>query len=229
MDRRRRRHGLPGLNSATLNKEIWESWDWSAQGEEWTWSPAWKESLIRCVLEAEIPADADVLEIGPGGGRWTEPLLARARKYIGVDISASCVEHCRSRFGGNSKATFTVGSGRDLAAAGDGSVDAIWSFDAFVHMNAPEVGAYVEEFVRVLRPGAIAVVHHGGVGGADGGWRSTLTDSAFKDLVLRCGLRVERSFDRWEHAGAVHTLAFGDRITVIRKPDTSATKAAAAA
>ena len=45
MDRRRKRKGLPGLNSARMNKLIWEAWDWEAGGEEWTPSPEWKHTV----------------------------------------------------------------------------------------------------------------------------------------------------------------------------------------
>src|SRR5260370_1123139 len=55
MDRGRRRKGIPGLNSLALNKAIWESWDWTAGGEEWTSSDAWKASVIRCVLHRYLP------------------------------------------------------------------------------------------------------------------------------------------------------------------------------
>jgi SAM-dependent methyltransferase len=213
---RKRRH-IPGLNSPTLNKAIWETWDWSVQGDEWTQSPQWKDSVRHAVLERELPTDADFLEIGPGAGRWTEYLLERARRYEGIDISNSCVEYCRNRFGDDSRATFTLGSGHDLVNVADNSIDAIWSFDAFVHINATEVEGYIGEFARVLRPNGVAVIHHGGVGGAMGGWRSNLTAKAFHDMVCKHGLLLERSFDQWSDAGMVHTVAYGDRIAVIRK------------
>lgn len=222
MDRMRRARGIPGLNSATLNKEIWEGWDWSAEGEEWTHSPQWKQSLIRYVLEAEIAPNTAILEIGPGGGRWTGALLERASRYTGVDISSACVDHCRKKFGGNPRATFVVGSGRDLTAVADASIDAIWSFDAFVHINREEVESYTREFVRVLKPGAVAVIHHGAVGGKQGGWRSNLTEAALRQMLATQRLILERSFDRWSDGQAVQTLAFGDQISVIRKPPLAA-------
>lgn len=218
LDRMRRARRLPGLNSATLNKAIWEAWDWSANGDEWTSSPESKQAFIRGVLQREIPLEQDILEIGPGAGRWTGPLLQRARRYIGVDISSTCVDHCRKRFGNDARVTFVVGSGRDLAAVANESIDTIWSHDAFVHINAAEVAGYVEEFGRVLRPGAAAVIHHGGVGGAAGGWRSNLTAEALEEMVKRRGLLLEKSFDHWVDGSAVHSLDYGDRIAVIRKP-----------
>jgi SAM-dependent methyltransferase len=217
MDRLRRERNIPGLNSAALNKHIWEAWDWSAQGEEWNESEAWKQSLIRCVLQACIPFDCSILEIGPGGGRWTEPLLQRARDYVGVDISATCVEHCRKRFANDPRAKFFVGSGRDLAEVTTGSIDAIWSFDVFVHINAAEVAGYVEEFVRVLRPGGIAVIHHGAVGGSAGGWRSNLTAAALQKMLADRNLDAEQVLAQWSDGGEIRKLAFGDLITVICK------------
>jgi SAM-dependent methyltransferase len=228
LDRLRRARRLPGLNSATLNKAIWEAWDWSASGDEWTTSPEWKQALVRGVLQREILGLQDVLEIGPGAGRWTGYLLERARRYIGVDISSTCVDHCRKRFGDDARTTFVVGSGRDLATIEDSSIDAIWSYDAFVHINATDVASYVEEFRRVLRPGAMAVIHHGGIGGAAGGWRSNLTADALQHMVTRCGLSLEKSLDHWVDADTVFSLSYGDRIAVIRKSAGAAQAASAA-
>src|ERR1700692_3869463 len=76
--------GVPGVNSTRMNKQIWETWDWKSKGDEWTLSPAWKESIVRSILRPNIPAASDVLEIGPGAGRWTEYLLSIAGSYVGV-------------------------------------------------------------------------------------------------------------------------------------------------
>lgn len=214
MDRRRRTRGLPGLNSRALNKEIWEAWDWSAAGEEWSGSPELKDSLIRCVLDKHIRPGSRVLEIGPGGGRWTGALLARAEDYLGVDIAAACVAHCRQRFANEPRARFAVGSGTDLAAAADGSMDAIWSVDVFVHINRAEADLYASEFRRVLRPGGVGVIHHGGVRGAKGGWRSDLTAETFEQTLSRHGLQVLQSFAEWKDGESLHRLDYDDLITV---------------
>jgi len=218
MHRLRRERNLPGLNSAALNQHIWNSWDWSAQGDEWSSSEEWKQSLIRNVLRPNIRRDTALLEIGPGAGRWTEALLELARSYVGVDISVSCIEHCRKRFEQTPHAQFIVGSGRDLAGIASGSIDTIWSFDVFVHINAMEVATYVQEFDRVLRPGGIAVIHHGAVAGTGGGWRSDLTAAAFQSMLTAQGLRIQRILLQWNDGAEIHKLTFGDQITVIEKP-----------
>jgi SAM-dependent methyltransferase len=218
MDRLRRSRNLPGLNSAALNKQIWEAWDWRAGGDEWTESEEWKQSLIRCVLNREMPQDCSILEIGPGGGRWTGPLLERASAYVGVDISATCIDHCRGRFGQVRHARFIVGSGRDLAQVADRSIDAIWSFDVFVHINRAEVAAYASEFLRVLRPGGTAIIHHGAVGGAQGGWRSNMTGDEFASILRQNNLQIVKTLDQWADDTRTYPLRFGDLITVFTAP-----------
>lgn len=215
MDGLRRKRNIPGMNSAALNKEIWESWDWSSGGDEWSESEQWKQSVIRRVLQGQIQNGSSILEIGPGAGRWTEPLLGLAREYIGIDISSSCIAHCRARFAGDSRAKFHVGSGSDLAAVADRSIDAIWSFDVFVHINSAEVDGYIRDFARVLRPGGVAIVHHGAVGGAGGGWRSNLTFASFEEIVRRHHLHVKSSFAQWADEDVVYQVKTGDLITVI--------------
>lgn len=218
MDSLRKKNGNPGMNSKALNKAIWEAWDWGAAGEEWTPSEAWKDSLIRCSLERYIPAGVEVLEIGPGGGRWTEPLIKRAKTYTGVDISESCVQLCREKFAAASNAKFAVGSGSDLKGIPDNSVDALWSFDVFVHINQAEVEAYANEFRRVMTPGATGVIHHGSAGGTHGGWRSNLTHDAMLKLLRDRGFEIVDSFLEWQDNGTTHQAGlYKDVITVFRR------------
>jgi SAM-dependent methyltransferase len=219
MDRLRKARNLPGLNSAALNKEIWEAWDWRAGGDEWSKSEEWKQSLIHCVLERELPRDCSILEIGPGGGRWTAALLDRATDYVGVDISSTCVEHCAARFGQIKHARFMVGSGRDLAQIADQSIDAIWSFDVFVHINRAEVAAYAREFLRVLRPGGTAIIHYGAVGGAQGGWRSNLTGDEFASILRQYNFHVVKTLDQWADDARTYPMNFGDLICVFTAPE----------
>lgn len=219
MARRRIRKRLPGLNSAEMNRLIWNSWDWSAAGEEWTPSPEWKTSVIEQVLRPNIPGGGVVVEIGPGGGRWTEELQKRASRLTGLDISQACVDTCKARFADCANVEFRVSSGTDLAGVGDNSVDSIWSFDVFVHINEKELRAYAAEFARVLKPGGGGVLHHGTAGGSTGGWRSDVTDTRMSEVLREAGLTVVDQFRSWSDAdGTEHEAGlYDDAITVFRK------------
>ena len=214
----RTKNGLPGMNSVAMNKVIWESWDWSGKGEEWSPSPEWKQSVLRTLLVPNIPEGSAVVEIGPGGGRWTGDFQARASKLTGIDISEACVRECEKRFAGCGNVEFRVGSGADLNGVETGSTDAIWSFDVFVHINKPQFEAYTKEFARVLKPGGVGVVHHGAVAGANGGWRSDVTTADVKRFLSSAGLSVKKQLSSWRDANEEFEAGlYGDVVTVFQK------------
>jgi len=122
-----------------------------------------------------------VLEIGPGAGRWTEYLIPLSDKLHLVDLSQACLDECKGRFGDDPRVEFHINNGSDLACIVDASIDRIWSFDCFVHIDSPDVKKYVQECARVLAGGGIAIIHHGATGKLNG-WRSRLTRDQMLDL-----------------------------------------------
>jgi len=211
--------GLPGTSSLVANKNIWESWNWNtAGGEEWTLSIEWKESLIKNVLRKYIPAEGHILEIGSGAGRWTEVLVEMALQFTGVDISESCIRICKDKFGDKPGRHFFVGNGKDLSGVETDSIDALWSFDVFVHINKREVASYVQEFNRVMRQGSVGVVHHGITGGLDGGWRSDLTAADFHRFLEKEGFTVLDHFETWNDMDTVYPVGlYHDELTIFQK------------
>jgi len=213
------RRGVPGMGASELQALIWDNWDWSADGgEKWTESTAWKDSVIGAVLRPRIPDGSDVLEIGPGAGRWTETLVELSDSLTLVDISSRCIEICRDRFGHLSSVSFHVTSGSDLSFIDDEFIDVVWSFDVFVHLAVADVKGYIVELARVLRPGGQAIIHHAAGGGLHGGWRSAMTNEEFTETVERAGFRVVEQFDSWGQSGEFGLPEKEDLISVIRKP-----------
>jgi ubiquinone/menaquinone biosynthesis C-methylase UbiE len=174
------------------NKQLWNTYDWSARGEEWTRDQAWKEQVVSKFLIPNMPEGGHYVEIGPGGGRWTEVLQARGARVLAIDVSERAVQLCRDRFAGRTNVEFHVGDGRSIPVA-DSSVDGVWSYDVFVHISPLDVKNYFTEFHRILKPGARAVIHHPGAplpGGRErAGWRSDLTDDMVLAFAQESGLR----------------------------------------
>ncbi|MCB1226791.1 MAG: class I SAM-dependent methyltransferase [Verrucomicrobiales bacterium] len=217
----RKSRGLPGVNSRSLNAEIWNSWNWEAGGDEWTPSAEWKTSLVENVLKPRVPEASDIIEIGPGAGRWTEHLIPRASRYQGIDISSTCVELCAKKFAHAAQASFRTNDGNNLPGVEDASVGIIWSFDVFVHINLADIASYLDEFQRVLKPGGRAIIHHGTNAGHTGGWRSDATTSELNALIESKGLQVAEQFKEWTDpaTGDKHPVGlYDDAVTVIAKP-----------
>lgn len=183
--------------TAADNRTLWNSYDWSNRGDEWTKgldaeaAARWKQRIIDDLITTNIPRDGVVLEVGPGGGRWTDILRTMAKKLYVVDVSDKALKLCRERFQASSNIDYLLSDGRTLAVP-DRAIDAIWSFDVFVHINPQDTRGYFREFSRVLKPGGRAVIHHPGAAsaGRSSAWRADTTDEMILEFCRENGLRV---------------------------------------
>lgn len=211
-------------HTAQENRRIWNTYDWSQRGEEWTAAAKsykgldpeqWKQSLVDSMMRKHMPRGATVLEIGPGGGRWTETLVAIAGRLIVADISEKCLAICRERFRGQPHVTYHLIGDEGLAFLDTDSLDAVWSYDVFVHINPNDIDAYLRELRRVLRPGGAAVIHHSGTYRtemeASLSYRSHIDGAFFSHLLGRYGFEIVEQNTSLPHKP-------GDVISVFRKP-----------
>ena len=184
-------------NTISNNLDQWTGWDWSERGEEWSNYPGWKESLVEHVLIPNIPIDSIVLEIGPGGGRWSEILLSRVKKLSVVDLAQKCIDVCKERFQGRTNIEFFVNDGRSLSMIESNSIERIWSWDVFVHIAASDIKSYIAEFARVLMPGGRAIIHHSKNGENELGWRSDMTAEKMQEYCAENNLNLVSQFETW--------------------------------
>ena len=211
-------------NTRADNLRMWTAHDWSRFGEEWTEDARefrgiapthWKQALIAKVLMPQLRNGMTILEIGPGGGRWTEVLLPFASKLLLADITERCLEICRKRFlNRNNIEYYLVDDSPWLMEIGDDVVDLVWSYDTFVHINPLDTQAYVEEIGRVLNSTGCAIIHHPGeyesYEARLNGFRSNVDPKMFETFVQNNGMMViSQDFD------APHME--GDCITRFRK------------
>ena len=85
-----------------------------------------------------------VLELGCGDGSQLE--LARYPSYVGVDVSRTAIELCRSHFAGDSDKRFLHASERD---GYEGRYDLVLSLDVIFHLVEDKV--YEEYMADLLR------------------------------------------------------------------------------
>jgi SAM-dependent methyltransferase len=192
--------GVPGdsINNTLRNYRTWQEWPWQENLDPWTSSQGWKQGFLEHVVRRYMPQGGAILEVGPGNGRWTETLKDIASHLTVVDLSDVCIAECRKRFAGSTNITYVVNNGVDLRAVPDASVDAIFSFDVFVHITPQDTAKYVAEFARVLKPGGIGVIHHSRDGKPRNSYRSETTAEAFRAMVERSGLTFVTQFDQWD-------------------------------
>lgn len=112
-------------------------------------------------VEPYVVPGTTVLEIGSGGGRWTQ-YLARAGHLVSVELNAEAFDYLRKRFPDLRIDTYQT-SGFEMHGVAGASIDFLFTFDVFVHLEPEGIGAYLQEIERVLRRGAVAVVHYGDI------------------------------------------------------------------
>lgn len=149
-------------------------------------------AVRRRFVEPYLAPDQTIVEIGSGGGRWTQYLLRRARQVTAVELNPESFDYLARRFPGHAgRLRFYPTSGYEMAGIETGSVDLVFSFDCFVHVEPEGIAQYLAEIERVLRPGGRAVLHYGDVekpiARANPGF-SRMTRARMEELIARTRL-----------------------------------------
>lgn len=206
------------------NRNAWNTYDWSQLGDEWTLDATkykgldperWRVAVIQEMMWRYIARGSTVLEIGPGAGRWTKVLQPLCGRLFLADISEKCLSMCRESFRASTNIEYYLIKDGSLRFLPDSSIDAIWSYDVFVHINPTETNRYIADFGRILKPGGYGIIHHPGAYGsrreADEDWRSHMDGRFFAQLIRTHGMALVEQNDSLPHKP-------GDIISVFRKP-----------
>ena len=161
-------------------------YDWKDAGEEWSepWGSSaaqWSGAILPRIRDC-LPAET-ILEIAPGFGRWTHYLKDYCQNLWVVDRVAECIEACRRRFAADSRVRCYINDGRSLAMVPDASIDFVFSFDSFVHIDREIVDAYLHEIGTKLKPGGKGFIHHSNFGEYAGSVRERLPRWLTKPLI----------------------------------------------
>jgi len=104
-----------------------------------------------------MPSPKRALDFGCGLGRLTQALATRFESVDGVDISTEMIRKARSfnRFG--DRCRYHLNEKPDLSLFTDRTFDFVYSVITLQHMESSLAAQYIQEFVRVLRVGGVAV------------------------------------------------------------------------
>ena len=95
------------------------------------------------------------MDFGCGVGRLTQPLAARFKEVVGVDIASSMVK-LAEEFNRSPNCKFIVNSKSDLSLFPDNYFDFVLSLLTLQHMSPKVAKGYLREFLRVLSNGGVA-------------------------------------------------------------------------
>jgi SAM-dependent methyltransferase len=184
-------------------------------------------TLDRKVFQPYLGKCQVILEIGPGGGRFTKVLFPKCQRVIAADTSPTMLSLLQSRYETETSLKCVQLDGQGLGPIEDKSIDAAFSFDVFVHLELWDIFNYLCELKRVLKPGGKAIIHHGN-SLSRLGWRrfvaetrqqlntpkiwgtfSFMSPNVFKELSERAGLH---------HINCITDIVRRDGISLLQSP-----------
>ncbi|SRR6266446_3535442 len=131
------------------------------------------------------------VEIGPGGGRWTQYLKKMKRLYVVDFYQEMFAEFSRHFTAANIIPIKNNGS--DFPGIGDEEVDFLFSFGVFVHFELPLIESYLRNMQRVLKHGAKLLIHYSDkrkiMAALNPGFGVNDPDT-MRELVTNCGYSV---------------------------------------
>jgi SAM-dependent methyltransferase len=105
-----------------------------------------------------IDPSKTVLEIGPGGGRWTRYMMGAGTLYA-VDYHQELLNELHRHVRGSNLHPI-LNNGNDFPGIPDASIDFGFSFGTFVHLDVDIIERYLANLKRVLAPGATVVIQY---------------------------------------------------------------------
>ena len=146
-----------------------------------------------------------ILEIGPGGGRYSQ-FLGNCEDLYLVEYNTEFFpiledllqkEPCKKHY--------IASGGAEMPGVPEQSVDFVFSFDCFVHLDEPLIRGYLDEIKRVIKPDGISVIHYADKrkkgAQAQGSNFSDMTPDKMKSLLQEHGFQiVKEDTERISHS-----------------------------
>jgi len=223
------------FRSIEIVKKAWVESPYYQSAEKWTdifWNPG--SDFLSYFDELDVSRCAD---LACGHGWHAERLMRTKGQHIEtlycLDIIETNISITAKRLAKPDKITCILTNGKDFRPIGDGSLTAIYCYDAMVHFSGDIVESYLCDAYRVLRPGGRALLHHSNLNaprtghpdnpyGGNPHARNHMTLSLFSSLVLKSGLKIVKTHSRaWGTRAQIassSTRRPAPRFSIVRRP-----------
>lgn len=152
--------------------------------------------------------DHTVLELSPGGGRFTAELVRYASKIDLLDMNQACLDICRERFKYYPlEMRFFANDGRNCDMLDHHDYSLIVCFDSMVHMHPQIINEYVRQLGCRLSQEGLLWLDHSGKGIRETGHRTDMNPEKMAEFGASHGLIVVAQQFRNDH----------DCVTVFRR------------
>ena len=139
-----------------------------------------------------VNPDHSAVEIGPGGGRWTRYLLGFGQ-LCAVDYHQELLDELLRNYRAPHLSTLR-NNGTDFPGIPDASVDFVFSFGVFVHLDIDLIEAYFRSIHRIMKRGGCALIQYSDknkeVARKHSQAFSDTTPETIRPLVIGCGHRI---------------------------------------
>lgn len=149
----------------TKNAKVWANNKMAEHvkhyGDQWG-DPFEKEHLSQVFQRFIIPyinPKQTCLEIGSGGGRWTQ-FLAEFKKVHAVDVNKVMLDLVADRYKDRKNINYVLSEGSNFPGVRKSSVDFVFSYDVFVHIDPLEVYEYLVNVANVTKKKSTICIHY---------------------------------------------------------------------
>lgn len=105
-----------------------------------------------------VSSEHIAVEIGPGGGRWTRYLLGFKRLYV-IDYHSELLEELKKNYR-KSSMQFVKNNGTDFPGIDKESIDYLFSFGTFVHLDTALIKSYLVNMKPIVKYNANIVIQY---------------------------------------------------------------------
>ncbi len=176
-------------------------------GIQW-WSPDTEPCLQHVrdhYLLRYVAEEHAAIEIGPGGGRWTKYMLGFGKLYC-VDHHQDLLDELRRTYD-LPNMVFIKNNGTDFPGIPVESIDFVFSFGVFVHLDIDIIGEYLVNMKPLLKRSATLVIQYSDKRKERARrnlWFSENNPDMMRNLVSGAGYRVlEEDLDSLPHSSVI--------------------------